>query len=326
MRHLNKDNAIQHFNEIIGYEKGKEVEENQEKISRLQNEIIESINNNNFNEEHLKEKIKQQTKLIDEANKNELAGYILRRKYIIERLKKVFNSADEKIKEQELHNLFATKRNSVNTNQYDKTNLWILDDKFMVFDKLFSEQELDKITKELLENDKTYCDNMDIKDKPEENTEEKKFERAKIRRPDIVLFKDINNNLRKIVLIEFKKPDADDYDYNKGLYQLSCYSNYIAKKQKITAEYFGFLLVNSKLEIGDEFVKNSLKDEYKEIYNLSDGCRCFARSKPLYDDKEKPLGYLNIQVIPSNVIIDDAEARNFVFDKIISKTSKQTNL
>lgn len=70
LRHLNKDNVISHFNEMIGIEKGKEVEENQEKISRLQNEIIESINNNNFNEEQLKEKIKQQTKLIDGVNKN----------------------------------------------------------------------------------------------------------------------------------------------------------------------------------------------------------------------------------------------------------------
>lgn len=68
-----------------------------------------------------------------------------------------------------------------------------------------------------------------------------------------------------------------------------------------------------------------MKGEYKEIYNLSDGCRSFAKAKDLYDDKEKTIGYLNTQVIPLNAIINDAEARNFVFDKIMSKTSKPTN-
>ena len=317
-RKITNDNFYKKCNEIIGNHRGIEVEERQQEIVDLQNEIMEYMNNNHFNGTELKTKIGQQVNLINEANKNELAGYILRRKYIIERLKKVFNSPNDKIKEQELHNLFATKRSDVDINQYDKTNLWLLDDKFMVFNKLFSDQELDKITEELLKNDTTFSKNLNT-DKPEENTEEKKLERAKKRRPDIVLFKDINNNLRKIVLIEFKKPDADDYDYNKGLYQLNCYANYIAKQQKVATEYFGFLLVNSKLEIGDEFVTNSLKGEYKEIYNLSDGCRSFAKAKNLYDDKEKTIGYLNIQVIPSSAIINDAEARNFVFDKIISK-------
>ena len=322
-RKITNDNFYKKCNEIIGNHRGIEVEERQQKIADLQKEIMEYINNNNFNETELKTKTEQQVILVDEANKNELTCYILRRKYIIERLKKMFNSTDDKIKEQELHNLFATKRNNINANQYDKTNLWLLDDKFMVFDKLFSEKELDEITKELLKNDKLYNESFDKKDNPEENTEEKKLERAKKRRPDIVLFKDINNNLRKIVLIEFKRPDADDYDYNKGLYQLNCYANYIAKQQKVAAEYFGFLLVNTKLEIGDDFVKNSLKGEYNEIYNLSDGCRSFAKAKNLYDDNEKPIGYLNIQVIPSNAIINDAESRNFVFDKIISKKEKK---
>lgn len=323
---LKEDKIYDVNNEAIkmAEKQGKNNITRQKEIVDLQKKIMEYINNNNFNETELKTKIEQQVNLIDEANKNELTCYILRRKYIIERLKKVFNSNDDKVKEQELHNLFATKRNNVNSNQYDKTNLWLLDDKFMVFDKLFSDEELDKITKELFKNDKTFNKNLNVENKPEENTEEKKLERAKKRRPDIVLFKDINNNLRKIVLIEFKRPNADDYDYNKGLYQLNCYANYIAKQQKVVAEYFGFLLVNTKLEIGDEFVKNSLKGEYNEIYNLSDGCRSFAKAKNLYDDNEKPIGYLNTQVIPSNAIINDAEARNFVFEKILNrKETKQ---
>lgn len=65
----------------------------------------------------------------------------------------------------------------------------------MVFNQLFSDQELDKITKELLKNDATFSKNLNVENKPEENTEEKKFERAKKRRSDIVLFKDINNKL-----------------------------------------------------------------------------------------------------------------------------------
>ena len=111
----------------------------------------------------------------------ELAEYIFDRQKIIDNLQKITNQQEL---EEKIHNLFMKKNTSNDNQDYTSNNLWLFDDRFMVYDKVFSDNQVKDIFPELDKN---------------------------LDKPDILII--ISNTydrekITDIVIIEFKKPSV----------------------------------------------------------------------------------------------------------------------
>jgi len=113
------------------------------------------------------------------VTQSELAEYMFDRQKVIDRLKEL---TSEDSLEKEIHNLFMKQKTSDEEENYKTNNLWLFDDRFMSYDKIFSETEIKDIFPELSKN---------------------------IKRPDILSVVSNTNNkneITDIVIIELKRP------------------------------------------------------------------------------------------------------------------------
>ena len=155
----------------------------------------------------------------------ELAEYIFDRQKIIENLKQLTgNNALEK----EIHNLFMKQRTSDTDQDYRSNNLWLFDDRFMLYDKVFSEKQIKEIFPELSDN---------------------------MRRPDILSIVSNTydkNSITDIVIIELKKPD-ENITTEGAEAQLLRYSRFINQsniKNKVRIWTYAFLKFSD--EVGED--------------------------------------------------------------------------
>jgi hypothetical protein len=230
--------------------------------------------------------------LRDEANKSkedyqiklgkvtqtELAEYIFDRQKIIEKLKSLTN---ENVIEQEIHNLFMKQRTDDDKQNYRKNNLWLFDDRFMTYDKVFSEAQLSKIFPQL----------PDI-----------------AKRPDILSIVSNTYNeeeITDVVIIELKRPD-ENIDPAGAETQLLRYSRYIndsREENKIRIWTYAFLKFNKETEF-DLDNKNYNKIPTNGAYPI------------YYRYYEKPNTIINF--IDYKSLAYDADTRNKTFMKILN--------
>lgn len=160
-----------------------------------------------------------------------LVAYIQWREKQLQKLEADFNNPDTK--ESAIHNWFAPMKKEVEHDDLLNNKMWALDDKFMLFDRCYSDKQLNQISKNVYEMYKTkFNEEIKIYNVKDANT----------RRPDIALLK-MQDGQERLVLIEFKRPNADWFDYVKGLKQLRYYAEYFARKHNILYP-FAFLIVN----------------------------------------------------------------------------------
>ena len=265
-----------------------------------QNEILKKQNNQITNEE------------IEKSMNTNLVAYIQWREKQLQKLEADFNNPDTK--ESAIHNWFAPIKKEVKHDDLLNNKMWALDDKFMLFDKCYSDKQLNQISKDVYNMYKTkFNDELKI-----DNEEE-----ANIRRPDIALLK-MQDGQERLVLIEFKRPNADWFDYVKGLKQLRYYAEYFARKHNILYP-FAFLIVND-LEKNNALLDDLDSDKYVIIYN-SDNFQIYQNVLDLHSEERSKIdnkairkGQVNIQVISSQAMISDAKTRNQTFINIIKKS------
>jgi len=226
-------------------------------------------NNSKRNEEY---QIKLST-----VTQTELAEYIFDRQKIIDRLKKL--TSDDSL-EKEIHNLFMKPKTKDEEKNYKTNNLWLFDDRFMSYDKVFSDKQIKEIFPQLSEN---------------------------LDRPDILSI--VSNTYNKeeitdIVIIELKKAD-EKITPARAEEQLIDYAGYINEAyedRKIRIWTYAFLKFDAKTE-------RSLKNKG---YN-----RVLTKSKyPIY---YHPFNEVNtiINFVDYNALADDANNRNKTFMKIL---------
>lgn len=259
---------------------------------------------------------KQETDITeDDINKmvnTNLVAYIQWREKQLKKLETDFNNP--KTKESAIHNWFAPMNKEVEHDDLLNNKMWALDDKFMLFDKCYSDKQLNQISKDVYEMYKTKF-NEELKIDNEED--------ANIRRPDIALLK-MQDGQERLVLLEFKRPNADWFDYVKGLKQLRYYAEYFARKHNILYP-FAFLIVND-LEKNNALLDDLDSDKYVIIYN-SDNFQIYQNVLDLHSEERSKIdnkairkGQVNIQVISSQAMISDAKTRNQTFINIIKKS------
>jgi len=215
------------------------------------------------------------------VTQSELIEYIYDRQKKINLLKKL---TDEKALEKEIHNLFMKQRTSDKREDYRTNNLWLFDDRFMSYNKVFSDKQIREIFPQLSEN---------------------------LDRPDILSI--ISNSYEKdeitdVVIIELKKAD-NKITPSRAEEQLIDYAGYINEAyqdRKIRIWTYAFLKFDKKTE-------NSLRNK---DYN-----RVLTKSQyPIY---YKPFNAVNaiINFVDYKALADDAENRNRTFMKILGGVS-----
>jgi hypothetical protein len=213
---------------------------------------------------------------------DDLARFIVHRALVIDSLAKMPPDSAEDV----LHN--AILRKHTDGNDIRENNIWIVDDKFLSYSNIYSDETLAKIVREV---------GIETESKQK-------------RKPDVAAFysKDETGRPNKLVIIEFKKPGADIFENNKSLLQCRLYASELVERIQTVREVFAFCVV----EIDDEFYKDMKRTGFKDVFSLSE--------RVVYDDFE--IGQadevpLHLYVMPAGSLITDAKARNRVFEEVL---------
>lgn len=217
-------------------------------------------------------------KLFGVVNQAELAEYIFDRQKKIDKLKQL---TDTNAIEQEIHNLFMKQHTDDDKEDYKKNSLWLFDDRFMTYDKVFSEAQLNKIFPQLPEIAK---------------------------RPDILSIISNSyeeNEITDIVIIELKRPNENitPAGAEEQLLRYARYINDTRENNKIRIWTYAFLNFNTETEF----------DLDNKSYNKIPTQGGF----PIYYKyHEKPNTIINF--IDYKSLAFDADTRNKTFMKILN--------
>ena len=212
----------------------------------------------------------------------DLARFIVHRALVIDSLAKMPPSSAEDA----LHNAILPKRSD--GSEIRENNVWLVDDKFLSYSNIYSDETLAKIIQEV--------GNV--------------IEAKQQRRPDVAAFfsKDDENHPNKLVIIEFKKPGADIFENNKALMQCRLYASELADRISTVLEVFAFSVV----EIDDAFYRDMKQTGFKDVFSLND--RVVYNDFLIGSNNEIPL---HLYVMPASALIKDAKARNRVFEEVL---------
>ena len=226
-------------------------------------------------------KIDDYQRLLSIVTQAELAEYIFDRQRTIERLKKL---TDDEAHEKEIHNLFMKKYTEDEEQNYRTNNLWLFDDRFMTYDKIFSESQVKGIFPELSDN----VDRLDILSIVS-NTYEKE-------------------SITDIVIIELKRPNGIITPEGAEA-QLLKYARYINQsniQNKIRIWTYAFLKFNDNIaddldDLDDkDYNKIPTQWEYPIYYK--------------YHEKRNTI----INFMDYRALAYDASTRNKTFMKILT--------
>lgn len=212
----------------------------------------------------------------------DLARFIVHRALVIDSLVNMPpNSVEDAI-----HNAILPKKND--GSDIRENNIWLVDDKFLSYSSIYSDEALATIVKEV----------------------GKSVESKQQRRPDVAAFfsRDSENHPNKLVIVEFKKPGADIFDNNKALIQCRLYASELSERIPTVREVFAFSIV----EIDDEFYRDMKQTGFKDVFSLTD--RVVYNDFLIGSKSEIPL---HLYVLPASVLLKDAKARNRVFEEVL---------
>lgn len=248
-----------------GYDSKTLIENAKEKLDEDKELIRKDIDNNQA--------------LLSIVTQAELTEYIFDRQRKIDLLKKI---NDENVLEKEIHNLFMKKYTKDLTQDYKSNNLWLFDDRFMTYDKIFSESQLKEVFPDLVNN---------------------------IDRTDIISI--VSNTYDKeeitdIVLIELKRPDEKitPAEAQRELRSYADYINQTREYNKIRIWAYAFLKFN------DNTARDLRLDEYNQIPTQT--------KYPIFYKYSGVTTNMVINFLDYKSLAYDADIRNKTFMKILN--------
>ena len=213
----------------------------------------------------------------------ELAEYIFDRNKLIQQLKDFVKKGNI---ETEVHNLFMPKKTSDDKQSYKTNNVWLFDDRFMCYDKIFSDTQIKDIFPELSEQLKSRPDVLSIIS----NTYDGK-------------------KITDVLLIEFKRPE-ENITPAGAEEQLLKYGRYINLTERNNIRIWAYAF----LKFSDETLELLQDKAYNKIYTSSNYPICYK-----YHEARNMI----INFMDYNSLIYDAENRNQLFLDIL--TGKHLN-
>ncbi|MBF0502313.1 MAG: sensor histidine kinase [Candidatus Riflebacteria bacterium] len=230
-----------------------------------------------------------------------LAEYIIYRSKIISKLKDVNKNQSEA----DIHNLFVPRRkifsNATQVEEIFAHNAWLLDDKFMSYSKILSEQEMSKVIHEISFESESITDDS---------------------RPDIaIIFSNppLNSQKVDIVIVELKKKGLPLAKNEEVISQLKQRArkllNYYGKTiQRVW--FYGIVEFDKEL-------RRSLKEEkFIEVFSCGE---VYYKEHEIYpdfdDDNPIPVG---LNVLSFEALFRDADARNNTFLNILKGSIRKS--
>jgi hypothetical protein len=239
----------------------------------------------------------------NEVGQADLARYVVHRRSVIDLLDRLIrlNENEKFANEDIVHSLFFPIRETRNTVAFEKQNLWLIDER-LTFNSLLAS---DKLFKQVDEFESDSGRRMDIVVKKSEV-----FENA-------ALFAEEKIPFESFTIIEFKKPERDDYkqgDRKKDpVKQVRAYVEEIISGE---AKINGRKITASKITPFYCYIIADITDSLQYILDYES-----------FDPTPDGMGYFRfyetrtsrtyIEVIPFTKIIKDARQRNkILFDKL----------
>jgi len=226
-----------------------------------------------------------------EIGKQELAEYIWYRKVVIDVMEKLLatNERQEKV----IHNLIMPMK-TTDKERTEDNNLWLLDDKFSLYQYAASDLEIKEIYKDVCGEDIPEGENKDEKD-----------------RPDLCIFfsdSQKSSDDLEAVIIELKAFTADKYDKSKGLDQLPLYAHSFRKRHTKFKKFWVYLIVDE------------IDDEFRRLLTVSRNWkRFFCHNGEVYlQYNEEISAYLS--VLTASALTANAKARNHKFLEIVQSS------
>lgn len=159
-------------------------------VKELGEEILNTTEELTSTEEYLK-KYSEYIEKFNDLGKANLAKYIVHRKAVIDLLDKFIGMENESFQTEEtIHNIFFPIRSESDEINYDKQNLWLIDERLAYHNYLASDKRFSKIKI-------TNSESLD--------------------RPDLLIFNDsfafVNDDAphKSYTIVEFKRPERKDY-------------------------------------------------------------------------------------------------------------------
>lgn len=235
-----------------------------------------------------------------ELSSRALAEYIVYRMRILSKLKGMNINDNEK----ELHKLFVPMRKTLKKEKFDddiyNNNVWMLDDRFMSYNTILSDEIMSKVIKEI------------ALDEIEDNS-----------RPDITLVFSGNPEKEEkvdVVIVELKKHGVGLAKKEEVLSQLRQRARKLLKYYPSKINRIWFYGIT---DIDTEFRISLKEDKFKELF--SRGQMFFKAQDIIVNDEDNPF-IIDLFVMNYDSLIDDAESRNNTFLQILKTTIKKWSL
>jgi hypothetical protein len=149
-----------------------------------------------LNSSEYQEKYSEYIEKFNDIGKANLAKYIVHRKAVIELLDRFLGLDDEKYQTEEIiHNIFFPIRSESDEINYDRQNLWLIDERLAYHNYLSSDKSFRNI---------------------------KVTESINLQRPDLLIFNDsfafVNDDAphHSFIIVEFKRPEREGYSFDSS--------------------------------------------------------------------------------------------------------------
>ena len=227
-----------------------------------------------------------------------LAEYILFRQRIIEKMR----SLNKKNTEYDLHNLIAPRFSEFKGNNFIediyRNNVWVLDDKFMSYSTVLSENEMGKVISVLT--------NGEIADDKDDD------------RPDITLFfSDDPNDVDKkvdVVVVELKRLGISAEQNSIVEFQLDTRTERLAEFYDNRIQRMWFYGI---VDMDARYKKHLRYNGFTSLY--SNGTVYFKSKKMWLDEEETKCVIQNVYIMDFKALVEDANIRNETFLKILKQ-------
>jgi hypothetical protein len=262
---------------------------------KVKNEFIKMLSSNEIDTDEFKNNISH---LNDMCNR-ELAQYFHYRQNVINALNKL--NKEKNKKEKLLHNLFMSRgtvsdKSSAESSIYN-TNIWLLDDKYMSYTKMFSDKKIKTIKELIAKNDDT--------------------ESSSLKEPDLTIFYNESEGAKDVVVVELKAIGAPTDKKIVSIPEINDNLGIITEEIDNIKSLYGYIITHI-----DDKTKRALKNQ-QGVYEL------FAvGNEPIFyyyngniKDKQGNPKPCHVYILSTETLHNDSNARNKVFLDIVKNTN-----
>lgn len=270
-------------------DQSKSIDTAQKKFFQAQKEILEATT---LTEMQYQKSLEISSRLLME--------YVIYRTKIINKLKEV----DKDHTEADIHKIIVPMKQTLHQSNFMNdiymNNAWLLDDKYMTYTTILSDEEMDKLVSEIA---------LD-----EENVEKDDT------RPDIaIIFSNDPKTQKKVdvVIIELKKLKLKLAKREEIISQLRQRARKLLKYYPNCIQRIWFYGI---VDIDREFRKSLKEDGYTELFSTD---QLFYKEQPIIVEDENSPILTGIYILSFDAFLKDAESRNSTFLNILKEGMKR---